>query len=192
MNNRHSNINHAKQLARDLLSYETTFRNHKETMAHAALVLQIVFFAWMMRENSRIISGGTEYYLSIILLCIFYLYVRWELRKRRFSGIRIGAIHKFLAECEDTPPKTKKPKEMILNILKSLDLLLPLPIFCSYPAYYMINSILPAEAAKKYPAALSNAIQAAAHEKALHWYIGEYLVSLISASILVIVLFTNC
>jgi hypothetical protein len=185
--------NHTRQLARDLLLFETTFRNHKETMAHAVLALQMmIFFAWIMREDIQAVSGKIECYL-FGLFFLLYLYIRWELRKRRFSGIRIAAIVKALGEWgtnDHDEEESKSEETKYLNGWKLLDLIFPLPLFYIkwlFPPNYMMNSILPDSAAKKYPAPLAKAIQDSAKEKALSWYIGEYLVSLISAVILLIV-----
>lgn len=197
--------NRTRQFARDLLSFETNYYNHKETRAHACLVLQMAIFAQMMTEDGWAIIRNINLFLFIILWSIPYLYVRWELRKRRFSAIRVCAIERALGKWVTKKPVVEELKSpgttyRPYRFWKGLDYIFPFPLFCLkwlfpvffkwlFPPNYMMNSILPENKADKYPAPLSKAIQDVAKEKDFNSYFLEYLVSIPSFLIWFIVFY---
>jgi len=195
--------NRTRQLARDLLSFETNYYNHKETRAHACLVLQMAIYAWIMTENGWIVIRDMCLLMFIILWFIPYLYVRWELRKRRLSAIRVRAIKRALGEWVTNPPVAEKSKSpgtthRCYLFWIFLDYIFPLPLFLlkwPFPADYMMNCTLPEGEADKYPAPLSKAIQDVAKEKDKKEHFLEYFVSFPSFLIWFIVFYrklTDC
>lgn len=90
-----------KQFEEMLREHCSEYHNHKETMAHAALVVQLGLFAWIMTTdvwppkwvNDICISkewGAFVGYLLIWLLIFWY--TRWQLNNRKRAAKLVAAL----------------------------------------------------------------------------------------------------
>lgn len=108
----------ARSLIGQLLSYNVNYHNHKEIMAHAAVVLQIGLFVWIMsKDGSELIEKGCVLILFILIWLLIHLYMRWELRNRRWAAMQIDGIRRTLGrwniqdiELEELQPYQEDPK----------------------------------------------------------------------------------
>jgi len=86
---------------RVFLAFKGQYHNHKETMAHAAMLLQIGFFAAMMRMKScppewlnfpHICKGQLIVITFVSYLVVWGLitsYMEWQLRLRRIAANQV-------------------------------------------------------------------------------------------------------
>jgi len=182
-------VNRAKQFAECLLSDNKIYHNHKETMAHACVVLEIALFGWIMSKDEWAIVidiGWIKFLLVLIGIWLpLHLYMRWELRNRRWSAIQDIGIRVFLARC------VTKPKIQDFQ---------PFEEKIQYPDCYcfskLIDHVIPffrgglqaENSAHGYPIALVKALRNAARDKNWSLYFGEWLPSFLSLFLLGILL----
>jgi len=175
MNNEDELGNRARQFAGYLLADNKTYHNHKETMAHACVVLEIVIFGWIMSKDGWAIATSfgqfVFWFVFLLIWLMLHLYIRWELRYRRWAARQDFGIRRMLGKWTSTNPimdelrpYENRPKNP--HWTQSLiDLFFP--CFCgSYPHD---------RAAKCYPIALVNSLKEADGEKDCSLYWGEWL-----------------
>jgi len=181
--------NRARQFAECLLSDNQTYHNHKETMAHACVVLEIAIFGWIMSDNGWEIATGINKKLFLFLFTVvwlmLHLYIRWQLRYRRWAAKQDAGIRRMLGEWTYKSPtkeqlqpyKESTPKPPSSQIL--IDWFIP--NFCGGHLHDL--------AAKNYPIQLVESIKEASSEKDNSLYIGEWLVTILSMFLFLIVFF---
>jgi len=87
-------IQNVKELSEQLLSYVSAYHNHKETMAHTALVMQTAIFAYVMTADKQELSKFSKPTIAgaaLVWLGI-HLYIRWQLRNRRWAAAQVGGL----------------------------------------------------------------------------------------------------
>jgi len=125
-----------------LISQNRTYHNHKETMAHAVLAIQLAIFTWIISPNNWppvwindiYISANCLSLIGFIILWIFtHIFIRWQLRNRRSSAIiqtaYINTIKTWINEIPSDEklqpyyPRDNKKKRFIVF----LDYIFPCP-----------------------------------------------------------------
>jgi hypothetical protein len=137
-----SRIEHNRQLLKLILKDTRSYHDHKENMAHAGLLLQTGFLIWILSNNNWLktyLVWGIPFFIFIWLL--IHIYIRWQLRNRRWAAITIEAVERTLKKWADSTPnnekmdtccKNAKSRKYCLNCLKSIilrhiDYLIPCP-----------------------------------------------------------------
>ena len=134
--------NEARRFAEQLLSFTISYHNHKETMAHAGAAVQIGLLAAIMslQEWPPKWAGNYECQQKVVTIVVFFViwlithvYVRWQLRNRRWAEAQNGGLRRILGKwsinepCDqDLVPYTQKPLEPSWFIVMA-GLLLPYP-----------------------------------------------------------------
>lgn len=195
MNNENELGKRAVQFAECLLNDNESYHNHKETMAHACVVLEIVIFGWIMSKDGWSIATSMNpiiFWFTIIAIWILlHVYIRWELRFRRWAAKQDAGIRRMLCEWTRTNPKKDKfeayqdkPKKP--HWLQSLiDCFIP--HFCGSHPHDL--------AAKGYPIPLVEAIEEASKEKDNSLRLGEWLPTGLSLILIIIIILrklTDC
>lgn len=112
-------VKRASDFARSVMSNNLSYHNHKESMGHAALLIQVAIFGAIMTvdywpptwipANIQIqiqISAKTITFLGIFTLWLaIHLYIRWQLRQRRISTFLDSATRVILAKWVTETPK---------------------------------------------------------------------------------------
>ena len=84
-----------------LLSNTSSYHMHKETMAHAAFLVEVALFGAIMSMSQwppswvPTISLSSKYVGMIGFLVIWgaiHVFIRWQLRNRRWAALRYGGI----------------------------------------------------------------------------------------------------
>jgi hypothetical protein len=125
----------------------SVYHNHKETMAHAAFLLQVALFGAIMSIDKwppswvPIISLPGNYYLPsmtvaflgfFLVWLIIHIFIRWQLRKRRWAAIQFAGIMRVIRKWINDPPtaedlKPYKGEKTTLSNFDLLDFLIILP-----------------------------------------------------------------
>jgi len=114
---------HARKFVEMLRSHYSQYHNHKETMAHAAVILQIGLFVgimsmkhWPPKWIPDICCIPKEWFAFIgyiLMWLLILLYVVWQLRRRNDARIRIywqiDTLRKWAINSE---PKTESRKRL--------------------------------------------------------------------------------
>lgn len=96
-----------------LLAQSETYHNHKETMAHAGVLLQIALVAGMVSVDPWPPSWVPEVHISarvliavafVALWLLIHVFVRWQLRNRRSAALTNAACLRTLRKWATTPP----------------------------------------------------------------------------------------
>ena len=96
-----------------LLAQSETYHNHKETMAHAGVVLQIALVAGMVSVDHWPPPWVPEVHVSarliiavafVALWLLIHVFVRWQLRNRRSAALTNAAFLRTLRKWATTPP----------------------------------------------------------------------------------------
>lgn len=191
--------NRAIKFAECLLSNNMSYHDHKETMAHACVVLEIAIFGWIMSNGGWAIATSVRFIwfflVSIVVWLLLHVYIRWELRLRRLSAFFGHGIRKVMIKWTSTNPTMEELQpyeESNKNNAKGpclfwiiLDLIVP--CFCGS---------LPLEHAPiGYPTALVEAFKKAEVDGDECLYLGEWLPSVFSLLIISVVVlrrWTDC
>ncbi|UCE38878.1 MAG: hypothetical protein JSW00_06555 [Thermoplasmata archaeon] len=186
-----------RHLVEFLITDQSSYHHHKETMAHACVVLEVGLFAWIMTKDGWMMiryAGFFTWFIIITIWCLLHLYLRWELRNRRWSAIQIDALYEILrrwAVTDPTPEELqsyqkpdKKPDDCLNRLWKKIDFLIP----------YSPGGISVEDESSGYPRALVQAFTEAAHnaEHNTRLKFGEWLPSVFSLLIIVFVVGRGC
>ena len=126
--------NRARQFAERLHSDNQSLHNHKEIMAHACVVLEIALFGTIMSKDDWAVvrnTGWTAWVAISVIWLILHLYMRWELRNRRWSATRGSGIRAFLAQSVTRPERQnlepyKDEQQLTRWRYRAIDYLIPL------------------------------------------------------------------
>jgi hypothetical protein len=86
-----------------------SYHNHKETMAHAALLVEFGFLAALLTTShtssfDKFLGRPFSPYVSALFLIFVHIYIRWQLRQRRTSAILDQAFQNLITQWIITPP----------------------------------------------------------------------------------------
>ena len=131
-----------------LLSDTSVYHNHKETMAHAAFLVEVALFGAIMTMDKwpptwvPDIPLPLDYYLpsrtvvfmgfSLVWITI-HIFIRWQLRNRRWAAIQFAGMLRAIRKWVNEPPTEEdlKPYKgeipQKLNIFDYLDFIIILP-----------------------------------------------------------------
>ena len=111
--------NKLENYANILLSDISVYHNHKETMAHAAFLVEVALFGAIMTMTkwppdwvpSICISEKTVTVAGIFIVwSTIHIFMRWQLRKRRDAAVRFAGIIRAIRKWIDEPPSTEDYK----------------------------------------------------------------------------------
>lgn len=101
------------------MSQMQSYHDHKENMAHAAVVLSLGLAGAMVSANSwpptwivgLCIPGKAIALVGVVILWLFiHVYMRWQLRNRRAAAIYVASFLKVLRTWAITPPTAEDLK----------------------------------------------------------------------------------
>lgn len=147
-----------------LLPWNSTYHNHKETMAHVGIAVQIAFCtgiltlrSWPPNWVGEVSIFGVSFsprFLSffgfVLIWMLIHWFIRWQLRHRRFAAVwdygLIRTLRKWTFESPSlddiTPYSQKKHKNVMKKFPKYsklkiiLDFFIPINILNSDETYY--------------------------------------------------------
>jgi hypothetical protein len=105
-----------KQFEEMLREHCAEYHNHKETMAHAALVVQLGLFAWIMTEDTWPPGWVNDVYIPskwvaftgyFIIWLLILLYTGWQLWHRRRGAKLVAALLNSIRKKIDYEPQGK-------------------------------------------------------------------------------------
>ncbi|MGA2092348.1 MAG: hypothetical protein ABSH16_02930 [Sedimentisphaerales bacterium] len=111
-----NNFEPHKHLLELMVSQTETYHNHKETMAHAGVLVQIALVAGLLSYNSPwpptwvptvTIYVSQQLFAALAFISIWLLihvFVRWQLRNRRWAALSNAALVRTLQKWANTPP----------------------------------------------------------------------------------------
>jgi len=102
-----------RKLISDLKPCTAGYHHHKETMAHACVVLELLILGWTVTERGEEVLG-TRWGFGVVVAIWFliHIYMRWELRYRRWAAFQVNAMRTTLQRWALEEPK---PDEFIRN-----------------------------------------------------------------------------
>ena len=125
-----------------LLSDASTYHNHKETMAHAAFLVEVALFGAIMTMNkwppawipSSYVSARILAFIGFFIIwIIIHVFIRWQLRNRRWAAIQCAGIIRAIRKWINEPPKNedfkpyKSSSGKLSNKLDFLDFIITWP-----------------------------------------------------------------
>jgi small-conductance mechanosensitive channel len=99
------------------MSHVHSYHDHKETMAHAAILVTLALAAGVLSATPwppqwvptlRISSKAVAFVAVVALWLLIHIYMRWQLRKRRVAAVYYAAILKVLRTWATNPPSAKE------------------------------------------------------------------------------------
>ena len=175
-----------------LLADTRAYHNHKETMAHACVALEIAIFGWIMSKDGWAMATSVKqalFWLAFTgIWLLLHLYIRWELRFRRWSVTQDFGIRRMLANWTSTNPTEEELLpygEPIKNNSKAPHLR---RIIADLAFPYFPGRFPPERAAIGYPIVLVEALRKADIRKDCWLYFGEWLPTGLSLLLFFIVL----
>jgi hypothetical protein len=111
--NHEERVNRVKQLLELRMSQMQSYHNHKETMAHAALLVALAVSGAVISASSwppswvPSLSISNKVVTILIVTGIWLLihvYMRWQLRNRRLAAQYVACLLKVLRDWAITPP----------------------------------------------------------------------------------------
>lgn len=90
---------------RALLTFKGQYHNHKETLAHAAVVLQLGVLAAMIAldpPKEKCYCEGWFLVCYIIVWGVISVYAGWQLSKRHKAANQIGKLIEYMSKNEKT------------------------------------------------------------------------------------------
>jgi hypothetical protein len=117
--NHEERINRVKQLLELRMSQMQSYHNHKETMAHAALLVALAVSGAIISTSpwppswvpSLSISNKVVAFLIVTLIwLLIHVYMRWQLRNRRVAAQYVACLLKVLRDWANTPPSEEDLK----------------------------------------------------------------------------------
>ena len=134
------------QLMQLMLDQTNVYHNHKETMAHAGITVLLGLVAGMfaldkwppwvqaMNEYTCLSSTGVLVFAFVAVWLLIHIFVRWQLRRRRWAALFSAAIERTLKKWASAPPSTaelmpssRQSTRRPNKLLGFLDSLFPLP-----------------------------------------------------------------
>lgn len=124
----------AKHFLEILLNQQEIYHNHKETMAHAGVLVQIAIAAGILtKEDWPPVWLDYNYYpavfttVGIILIWLLvHIFIRWQLRNRRGAALMYAAILRTLRfwvhtdpieeDLKPYTPANKRPSVLVILI----------------------------------------------------------------------------
>ena len=96
----------------------SNLRDHKETMAYAGLALYMgAAGSALVSENWPPVWGGHSKLLAVIAITLLWvvvrLYLRYQLRRRRWAQLRVAGCEWLLVSWLPRAPKQEDPKEKL-------------------------------------------------------------------------------
>jgi len=122
-------INVNEELAKELLAFKGQYHNHKESMAHAGLVVQIAIFSWIMLNEwppkwvppFGSISNKLVAIIGLSLIWVLLiLYILWQLRNRKISARQVNDLIKALAV--EPPSECSREMRLYKTVMDQMDL----------------------------------------------------------------------
>ena len=167
-----------EHLAREL-NLSAGYHNHKESMAHAGLVVELALLAALVAGKPTVDTLG--YFAIAAVWLIIHLFLRWQLRLRRLGDLERSSLSNVLGRWALHPPESDD-----LMIAQAL----PAPATFDK----LLDSIIPwwkgtpaaGVTIKAYPQAVADQLEDYARLRGASY--GEWMVSLASVTILVIAL----
>ena len=100
-----------RERGEQLESYLASYHHHKETMAHAGVGLQTALFAWVMSQDNPDLVGKTWLLVGFaVIWLLIHIYVRWQLRLRRYAAMQIDQLQSRLAQWSLQNPTSEELK----------------------------------------------------------------------------------
>jgi len=108
-----SRVDRARRLVELLFSQTEAYHNHKETMAHAGVALQIALFVAIMSLNHWPPAWVPDIQLSarlvtVLAFCLIWLlihiFIRWQLRDRRSAALYSAGLLRTFRKWVNEPP----------------------------------------------------------------------------------------
>lgn len=112
------NRKNAIELLRTMIQTYGRYHNHKETMAHVGVAVQMAVFGAILVADTWPPSWVPSITIDqriVAAICIFgiwafvHVFVRWQLRQRRVAASWYAAMITTLAKWTVTPPTIKTP-----------------------------------------------------------------------------------
>lgn len=95
---------------RAIYTAKGAYHNHKETMAHAGLLLLVAIFGYVMTAEQWPpcwVDSDLIFFIGIsLVLTLVYMFIRWQLIHRRSAAIKFAALERILLKDINIPNKT--------------------------------------------------------------------------------------
>ena len=101
------------------LSQMHSYHNHKETMAHAAILVALAFVGAVLSSSTwppqwipplQVSSRGVAAVGVTMVWLVIHVYMRWQMRNRRVAALYVACLLKVLRRWADTPPSEEDLK----------------------------------------------------------------------------------
>lgn len=101
------------------LSQMHSYHNHKETMAHAAILVALAFVGAVLSSSPwppqwippvQVSSRGVAAVAVTIVWLVIHVNMRWQMRARRVAALYVACLLKVLRRWADTPPSEEELK----------------------------------------------------------------------------------
>lgn len=106
-------VNRAEKLLDLLISNYESYHSHKETMAHAGLLVMLALCGGIISINNwpptwipqlHLSANWVSFLLFFLLWLLLHIYIRWQLRNRRIAAVvQIGAYNAFIEWVSNDP-----------------------------------------------------------------------------------------
>jgi len=145
-------VERAQKFLDHLLPEMDSYHNHKESMAHAGLLIMLAIGggilsldAWPPKWIPLSLLGSSRYSVAsfgtVLLLVLCHIYIRWQLRCRRAAAIMYNGALLALAEWvrreptkEDLAPYCPQKTSISAELASLLDYIFPFP--CAPPSHF--------------------------------------------------------
>jgi hypothetical protein len=103
----------AREVVDKLLSEMRSYHDHKETMAHAGIALEVAILGMIMTadkwpppwlENAEASTRMVCYIGFAVIWLLIHIYVRWQLRNRRWAERQVGGLLRVQAKWSVSNP----------------------------------------------------------------------------------------
>jgi hypothetical protein len=108
-----SRVDRARRLVELLLPQTVAYHNHKETMAHAGVALEMALFVAIMSLNPwppswvpdiRLSARLVTFLAFVLIWLLIHIFIRWELRGRRSAALHHAGLLRILRKWINEPP----------------------------------------------------------------------------------------
>jgi len=118
-----------RQFEEMLRGHCAEYHNHKETMAHAALVIQLGLFAWMITKgipewvkDISIPKEWAAFFGYFIMWLLIFSYTIWQLNRRKEAAKLVAALtNRITEEIRYVPPQDKIITEYLSKISRETE-----------------------------------------------------------------------
>lgn len=105
-------FNNCERLADALLAHHCSYHDHKENMAHAVFLVELVLFSGALTSASKLISSFSALpYPHLDLLAVVTLIwllthvaLRWQLQSQRWAAMQYAGVLRAFAKWAESPP----------------------------------------------------------------------------------------